>query len=240
MKTVILCGGYGTRIRGVADDIPKPMIPIGGLPILWHIMKGYAQAGFADFVLCLGYRGDVIKSGFSGPESYADPNWRVEQVKTGLRAMTGARIKRIAEYLGADQEFFLTYGDGLCDVDLRALLAFHRSHGKLLTVTGVRPPARFGEIEYNAGLQVTEFNEKSQATAGRISGGFFVANREILDYLSDADDCILEADPMRTMVRDRRVMVRPHDGFWQCMDTPREYELLNSLWDSGKAPWKTW
>lgn len=258
MKVVILCGGYGTRIRDVADNIPKPMIPIGRYPILWHIMKYYASYGHKDFVLCLGYRSQVIKDFFLNYEAHTkdftialgrggdiqfhtdhdEADWTVTLAETGLEAMTGARISRIRKYVGED-EFMLTYGDGVGDVDLDRLLAFHRTHGKALTVTGVRPPGRFGELVSNFG-QVIEFNEKPQAAGGRISGGFFVGSPKLFDYLDDREDLVFEQEPMHRMVTDGQLMVCEHDGFWQPMDTSREYQLLNSLYDQGRAPWVKW
>lgn len=260
MKTVILCGGQGTRIRDVADDIPKPMIPIGGRPILWHIMKGYAAAGYKDFVLCLGYKGAAVKEFFLNYEAFTndftitlgptpelellgshdEADWRVSLVDTGSRSLTGARVKRIEKHVAGDANFMLTYGDGLIDMDLSALVAFHESHGKILTVTGVRPPGRFGEMETDGTGQVLEFNEKPQAGGGLISGGFFVCRREIFDYLDDSEDLIFEETPMRRLVADGEMMVHGYDGFWQCMDTHRDYTLLSGLWNDGRAPWKTW
>jgi len=260
MKTIILCGGQGTRIRDVAENIPKPMIPIGGRPVLWHIMKGYAQAGHNEFVLCLGHRGEAIKEFFldyrarigdftitlgderriayhgDGDES----GWRVTLADTGLATMTGARVKRIEKYVGDDANFLLTYGDGVADVNLSALVAFHESHGKIMTVTGVRPPGRFGELEHDGDGRVVEFNEKPQATGGRISGGFLVCRRDIFGYLDDREDLVFEQGPMRQLVADGEMMVYGHDGFWQCMDTARDHRLLSDLWQSGNAPWKTW
>lgn len=258
MKTVILCGGYGTRIRDVADNIPKPMIPIGRYPILWHIMKYYASFGHRDFVLCLGYKSQTIKDFFLNYEAHTkdftitlgkrneiefhtvhdESDWRVTLVDTGLEAMTGARVARIRKYVGGE-DFMLTYGDGVGDVDIEALLAFHRAHGKALTVTGVRPPGRFGELVADKG-RVVEFNEKPQATGGRISGGYFVASPKLFNYLDDAENLVFERQPMRKLVADDELMVFEHDGFWQPMDTSREYQLLNSLFEQGKAPWVKW
>lgn len=255
MKVVILCGGYGTRIRDVSDNIPKPMIPIGRFPILWHIMKYYASYGHRDFVLCLGYKSHVIKDFFLNYEAHTkdftidlgrkdsitfhnnhgESDWRVTLAETGLEAMTGARIKRIQQYVG-DEDFMLTYGDGVGNVDLDALHAYHCGHGRALTVTGVRPPGRFGELIHSDGV-ITEFNEKPQAAGGRISGGYFVATSKIFNYLSDDEDLVFEQQPMRDVVADRQLMVFEHDGFWQPMDTSREYQLLNSLYDKGEAPW---
>lgn len=258
MKVVILCGGHGTRIRDVADNIPKPMIPIGRYPILWHIMKYYASYGHQDFVLCLGYKGQVIKDFFLNYEAHTkdftislgrqegiefhtdhdESDWRVTLADTGQNAMTGARIAKIRKYVG-DEEFMLTYGDGVGDIDLDRLLAFHRAHGKALTVTGVRPPGRFGELVSQSG-QVVEFNEKPQATGGRISGGFFVASPRLFDYLDDQDDLVFEQEPMRRLVTDGQLMMFEHDRFWQPMDTSREYQLLNSLYERGEASWARW
>ena len=258
MKVVILCGGYGTRIRDVADNIPKPMIPIGRFPILWHIMKYYASFGHREFVLCLGYKGSVIKDFFLNYEAHTkdftielgrrdtltfhnhheESDWRVTLADTGLEAMTGARIKRIQKYVG-DDDFMLTYGDGVGDIDINQLQAFHRCHGRALTVTGVRPPGRFGELVHSDGV-ITEFNEKPQATGGRISGGFFVATPKVFDYLNDDEGLVFEQQPMRSLVGDQQLMVFEHDGFWQPMDTSREYQLLTSLYEKGAAPWVRW
>ncbi len=255
MKVVILAGGYGTRIRDVADDIPKPMIPIGPYPILWHIMKSYAYFGHKEFIVCLGYKGQVIKDFFLNYEAYTrdftisfgsgavvyhnnhdESDWKVTLADTGIRSMTGTRISRIRDYVG-NEDFMLTYGDGVSDVNMEHLLAFHKSHGKILTVTGVRPPGRFGEMVGDAGGQVIEFNEKPQASAGRISGGFFVASPRLFDYLDDREDLVFEQGPIRQLVKEQQLMMFEHDGFWQPMDTSREYKLLNSLYEEGDAPW---
>ncbi|MCG3770999.1 MAG: Glucose-1-phosphate cytidylyltransferase [Nitrosomonadaceae bacterium] len=260
MKVVILCGGYGTRIRDVADDIPKPMILIGRYPILWHIMKYYANYGHQEFILCLGYKSQAIKDFFLNYEAHTkdftivlgrggdvrfhtdhdEANWQVTLADTGLDAMTGARIRKIRSYIGGDEHFMLTYGDGVGDIDIASLLAFHAAHGKILTVTGVRPPGRFGELVADRVGCVSEFNEKPQATAGRISGGFFICRREIFDYLDEREELVFEQEPMNRLVADGQLMLYPHDGFWQPMDTHREYILLNRLFDSGKAPWVVW
>ena len=255
MKTVILAGGYGTRIRDVADDIPKPMIPVGPFPIIFHIMKLYAKFSHKDFIVCLGYKGQTIKDFFLNYETstrdfsiafgtgkityHNDPtedDWNVTLADTGLRSMTGSRISQIKNYVG-NEDFMITYGDGLSDVDIDKLIAFHKSHGKILTITGVRPPARFGEMNTNQKGEVLEFNEKPQASAGRISGGFFVASPKLFDYLNDNEDLVFEQEPMRKLVSDNELMMYEHDGFWQPMDTSREYQLLNSLYDKGEAPW---
>ena len=256
MKVVILAGGYGTRIRDVADDIPKPMIPIGSYPILWHIMKSYACFGHKEFIVCLGYKGHVIKDFFLNYEAYTrdftisfgsgggvvyhnrhdESDWKVTLADTGIHSMTGARISRIRDYVQGE-DFMLTYGDGVSDVDIEQLLAFHRLHGKILTVTGVRPPGRFGELGGEADGQIVEFNEKPQSTEGRISGGFFVASPGLFDYLDDREDLVFEQEPIRKLVKDRQMMMFQHDGFWQPMDTSRDYQLLKSLYEEGKAPW---
>ena len=255
MKVVILCGGFGTRIRDVAEDLPKPMLPIGRYPILWHIMQYFASYGHRDFVLCLGYKSHVIKDFFINYEArirdftielsrpgeicfhseYAKHDWRITLAETGLEAMTGARIHRIRKYIG-DEDFMLTYGDGVGDVDLDSLLRFHSAHGRVLTVTGVRPPGRFGELVHNEGI-ITEFNEKPQASGGRISGGFFAAKASLFDYLEDDVSLVFEQGPIRRLVYERQLMVYEHDGFWQPMDTAREFQLLNSLFEKGEAPW---
>lgn len=260
MKVVILCGGQGTRIRDVADNIPKPMIPIGPYPILWHIMKNYAAAGHTDFVLCLGHLGHLIKDFFLNYHAFTndftislssqketefhggktEENWRVTLADTGNAAQTGARIKRIQKYIADDENFMLTYGDGLTDLDLGSLVDFHQSHGKIMTVTGVRPPGRFGEIESDERGQILEFNEKPQATGGRISGGFLVCRRELFDILDDSEGLVFEQTPISQLVADGEMMVFEHDGFWQCMDTSRDHHFLDNLWASGQAPWKTW
>lgn len=260
MKVVILCGGQGTRIRDVADNIPKPMIPVGGYPILWHIMRYYAHWGHRDFVLCLGHKAQVVKDFFLNYEAHTrdftitlggaaaieyhdlqrEAAWRVTLADTGEHAMTGARVRRAFRYLEHESDFLLTYGDGVGDIDLERLLAFHRSHGKIMTVSGVRPPGRFGELVSAAGGRVTEFNEKPQATGGRISGGFFACKRELLDYLPDDDSLVLEVSPMKTLAAEGQLMLYEHDGFWQPMDTYRDYTLLNSLYEGGSAPWRVW
>jgi glucose-1-phosphate cytidylyltransferase len=261
MKTVILCGGYGTRIREVAENLPKPMIPVGEHPILWHIMKYYAHFGYTEFVLCLGYKSEVIKNYFlnygllptdltltlgSDPlplprNKTAEDGWNITLAETGLNAFTGARLKRVKEYIGNDECFMLTYGDGVGDVDIEALVKFHQSHGKIATVTGVHPPGRFGELEYDDQTKkVAGFNEKPQVSGGRINGGFFVFNREIFNYLGDEESLVLEQEPIQKLVADGELQVFEHEGFWQPMDTSREYSLLNELIKSNKAPWVKW
>jgi len=260
MKTVILCGGMGTRIRDVNENMPKPMIPIGRQPILWHIMKIYSACGFNEFILCLGYKGQVIKEFFlnyytmvnditvdlSAPNAieYHDgdsrADWKVTLADTGVDTMTGARVARIKKYLGNDDNFMLTYGDGLADIDIKALVEFHKSHGKMVTVTGVHPAGRFGEMELSEHNIVKSFAEKPQVSEGRINGGFLVMRREFIDrYLSEEPDLILEQSPLSQCAKDGELVSFNHDGFWQPMDTYREYQMLNKLWTEGNAPWKT-
>jgi glucose-1-phosphate cytidylyltransferase len=258
MQVVILCGGQGTRIRDVADDVPKPMIPIGGRPILWHIMKGYARHGFTDFVLCLGYKSWNIKRYFLDYElagadftlelknrervrihgSGIEEDWRITLVETGLDAMTGCRVKRIEKYITGDN-FLLTYGDGVSDINIRELVRFHQEHGKTGTVTAVQAPGRFGEIELD-GQQVLEFSEKPLVARGRISGGFFVFHRRLFERLEDDPALVFEYSPLIQLARDGELMAHLHDGFWHPMDSSRDYRFLNELWSRGQAPWKTW
>lgn len=255
MKVVLLAGGMGTRLSEETDVRPKPMVEIGGHPIIWHIMNVYAAQGFKDFVIALGYKGEVVKEYFlnfhphnsdltvhlaTGRVDYhanKAPNWTVTLVDTGLKTQTGGRIKRLQSWLG-DKTFMLTYGDGVGNVDLKALLAFHKSHGKLATVTAVRPPSRFGTILIEKN-RVFEFNEKPQTEAGWINGGFFVLEPGIFDYIS-GDSVPWESEPLNKIAGDGQFMAFQHEAFWQPMDTMREKLLLQSLWDSGHAPWKIW
>lgn len=258
MKTVILSGGLGTRIRDVAQDIPKPMIQVGEFPILWHIMKHYAHYGHKDFVLCLGYKSEVIKDYFLNYKSRkADftlnlstqetvehgaahiEDWRITFAETGLNSYTGARLYRVQKYLQDEEYFALTYGDGVGNIDIHKLVEFHKSHGKLVTVTAAHPPGRFGELDIE-GNQVIGFNEKPQSVDGWISAGFFVCNRKMLDYLTEDETLILERAPLESIVKDGQMMVYQHKDFWHPMDTARDYQLLNELWSVGKAPWKVW
>ncbi len=257
MKVVILCGGQGTRIRDVADNIPKPMIPIGNFPILWHIMKYYSYYGHNEFILCLGYQGKVIKDYFLNYEVNTsdftlqlgdkesicfhnksdEKDWKITFAETGEKAMTGARVRKIEKYIGDDQTFMLTYGDGLSDVDIDQLITYHDEHNRILTLTGVRPAGRFGEIKCTDEGVISEFVEKPQTVEGRINGGFFVCKRSLFDYLEGGDELIFERDPMMKLVNDKQLMQFNHDGFWQPMDTLREYVLLNSLYETKSAPW---
>lgn len=257
MKVVILCGGQGTRIRDVSSLVPKPMIEVGEMPILWHIMKSYATHGFNEFVLCLGYKGHTIKEFFFNYDmltndftiqlganeteihrSHSEVGWKVTLADTGLNSMTGARLKKASKYIDSDI-FMLTYGDGVCDIDLNKLVEFHKSHGKIGTVTGVCPPSRYGELVIDKGA-VTSFCEKPEDVGGQINGGYFVFNKEFLNYLDDSDDLILERAPLERLVADGQMQVFEHKGFWQCMDTQRDYNFLNNLWLKNQAPWKKW
>jgi glucose-1-phosphate cytidylyltransferase len=254
MKTVILAGGLGTRLAEHTDSTPKPMVEIGGSPILWHIMKIYEAADFREFVVALGYRADVVKSYFldyhhlrndltitgDGRVDVHDgarDDWRVHLIDTGIETQTGGRIKRLAEYVH-DETFMLTYGDGLADVHCRELVEFHRAHGKLATVTAVRPPARFGGLLFEGDL-VVEFTEKPQIGEGWINGGFFVLEPGVLDYI-DGDETIWEREPLERLAAEGQLVAFRHDGFWQPMDTLRDVRLLESMWQSGDVPWKVW
>jgi glucose-1-phosphate cytidylyltransferase len=258
MKTVILCGGRGTRLGEHGIHIPKALIEIGGKPVLWHLMKFYAQHGLNDFVLCLGYLGDSIKRYFleqqwldndftlqtkaSGEYELLNhrisrENWRITFVDTGLETNTGGRIKQIQDYIGKDETFCATYGDGLANVDLRALLAFHHSHGRLATLTAVNPRSQFGLLKLDDQNAVLEFQEKPVLREW-INGGFFVFNRGIFDYLQD--DSILEREPFEQLARDQQIMAYQHRGFWKCLDTYKDHLEFNQLWDAGQAEWKLW
>jgi glucose-1-phosphate cytidylyltransferase len=255
VKVIILAGGLGTRLSEETEIKPKPMIEIGGRPILWHIMKHYAHQGFKEFFVALGYKGEIIKRYFleyynlngsitidfkNGEIRTRDKeceDWAVHLVETGLDTNTGGRVKRLKEFL-CDSPFMLTYGDGVCDVDLNSLLRFHRAHGRIATVTAVRPPARFGGLIFDGDL-VSEFVEKPQIGEGWINGGFFVFEPAIFDYL-EGDNSSLEADALERVASAGQLAAYRHEKFWQCMDTLRDKRLLDGLWDSGEAPWKVW
>lgn len=257
MKAVILAGGFGTRIAEESALRPKPMIEIGGRPILWHIMKIYSCHGVNDFIICLGYKGYVIKEYFANyflhmsdvtfdmrsnqmevHERHAEP-WRVTLVDTGESSMTGGRLKRVGEYLTPGEPFAFTYGDGVADIDLTREIAFHKEHGKLATICAVTQPGRYGMLAM-AGNKVTGFEEKPQDGHGaRINGGFFILQPEVLDYIA-GDSTTWEAEPLMRLSAEGQVMAWHHSGFWQAMDTLREKRLLESLWQSGNAPWKIW
>jgi glucose-1-phosphate cytidylyltransferase len=254
---VILCGGLGTRMREETEFRPKPMVEVGGRPLLWHIMKIYGAHGLSRFVCCLGYRGDIVKRYFldyrgMGSDMVIDTatghvrygardveDWEVTLVDTGLESMTGSRVKQVAPHLGGSDIFLCTYGDGLADIDVSRLIAFHRAHGGLATVTGVHPPSRFGELARD-GSRVHRFAEKPAPAGGLISGGYFVFDRRVLDRISTDPACVLEREPLEGLARDGELHVYPHDGFWQCADTVRDVELLRGLWQGGRAPWQVW
>lgn len=254
MKTVILAGGLGTRISEESHLRPKPMIEIGGRPILWHIMTLYARHGFDDFIVCLGYKGYMVKEYFAnyvlhnadltvdlgrGSIEYHATNhesWRVTLVDTGEGTMTGGRLKRVARYLDPGEPFFLTYGDGLSDVDLAALARFHREHGRAATVTAVTPPGRYGALEIEQG-RVERFIEKPPGDNGLINGGFFVLNPEVIDRIDD-DATVWESEPLESLAADGQLMAYKHTGFWAAMDTLRDKNHLEALWASGAAPWR--
>jgi glucose-1-phosphate cytidylyltransferase len=255
MKVAILAGGVGTRLTEETEIRPKPMVEIGGRPILWHIMKHYAHYGLNDFVIALGYKGDYIKRFMVDYASLGSDltvrlkdgsvemhdgerdDWTVELVETGIDALTGGRLKKLAPYL-ADGTFMMTWGDGVSDVNLNDLLAFHRSHGRLATLTAVRPPARFGHLDLK-GDQVTEFSEKPQTGEGWINGAFFVLEPGVLDYI-EGDQTQWEREPLERLAKDGQLMAYRHNSFWQCMDTLRDKKLLQELWNGGAAPWKVW
>lgn len=256
MKVVILAGGFGTRISEESHLKPKPMIEIGEQPILWHIMKYYSQFGFHEFVICLGYKQYVVKEYFADyflhtsdvtfdlaknrmevHNNYSEP-WRVTLVDTGLHTMTGGRIKRIRDYIG-DEPFLLTYGDGVSNVDLAALVDFHKNHGKIATITGVNVGQRFGVLEVDADGAIREFREKSDDDGKIINGGFMVMNPEVFDYIQD-DSTVFEKAPLENLAKEGQLMVFRHDGFWKCMDTQRDRQQLEKMWLDNEAPWKIW
>lgn len=256
MKVVILAGGLGTRISEESHLKPKPMIEIGGRPILWHIMKYYSEFGFHDFVICLGYKQYVVKEFFADyflhtsdvtfdlannkmevHNNYAEP-WKVTLVDTGLHTMTGGRVKRIQPYIG-DEPFMLTYGDGVCNVDLEALVKFHKSHGRIATVTTVNIGQQKGVLDIGPDNVIRSFREKSDSDGAVINGGFMVMNPQVFDYLKD-DQTVFEQEPMQRLASEGELMSFYHDGFWQCMDTQREMKKLEELWQSKQAPWKIW
>ena len=252
MKVVILAGGFGSRLSEYTESIPKPMVSIGGKPILWHIMKSFAYFGHSDFYLALGYKTEVIKEYFLNyrtlnadftvdlgtgsltPHQQDEVDWKVTLVDTGLNTMTGGRVKRMKSFIG-NEAFLLTYGDGLSDVNLEALLKFHKNHGKLITMTAVRPAAKFGELKLNRD-QVSSFEEKPQLHEGWVNGGFFVMEPECMDLI-EGDTTMLEREPLVAAAKQGNLIAYRHEGFWQCMDTKRDNDLLNKLWNTNKAPW---
>ena len=257
MKAVILAGGMGTRISEETGAIPKPMIQIGGKPIIWHIMKLYSHHGINDFVICLGYKGYVIKEYFANyyrhmsdltidlrnnseeiHSNTAEP-WRITLVETGLNSMTGGRIKKVQNYIKDDEAFCLTYGDGVADIDITKSIAFHKSHGKLATITATQPMGRFGVLDMGADNKINGFIEKPKGDGAFINGGFFVLSPKVLPYIA-GDDTIWEKEPLEKLVKDNQLMAFEHTDFWHPMDTVRDKTHLESLWDSGNAPWKQW
>ena len=257
MKVVLLAGGYGTRISEESHLKPKPMIEIGDKPILWHIMKEYSHYGFNEFIICWGYKQHVIKEWFADyylhncdvtfdfaaensmlvHNSVAEP-WKVTLVDTGLNTMTGGRIKRIQKYVG-NETFMMTYGDGVCDINIQKLLDFHKSHGKIATMTAINVAQRFGVLEISDQNEITSFREKSASDGSRINAGYMVLEPEIFNYI-EGDSTVFEKEPLEKVAEAGQLMAYKHDGYWQCMDTKREKDKLDELWNSGKAPWKTW
>lgn len=255
MKVIILAGGYGSRLGHVTELIPKPMVEVGGKPMLWHIMKTYAHYGFNDFVIALGYKGNIIKDYFYKLQNYncdftvntssgnityhnkSTDDWNVTLAETGLDTLKGGRIKRLEAYL--DDINMLTYGDGVTNLNINELVSFHKQHGKIVTITGVRPPSLFGEVIERDGL-VLSFEEKPQTTKGLINGGYMVFNKEMLSYLTPDQNCDFEFGPLESIAEKGEVMTFKHKGFWECADTVRDVNHLNKLWSSGQALWKVW
>jgi glucose-1-phosphate cytidylyltransferase len=252
MKVILLAGGFGTRISEYTSSIPKPMIPIGGKPILWHIMNTYAKYDYKNFYIALGYKAEIVKKYFlnykelnsdflidlnSGKIDFFSINsvdWKVSLIETGLKTMTGGRLKRISKYID-NEPFLLTYGDGLSNINIQELVKFHKSHGKMVTVTAVRPAARFGELKLDGDI-VSNFSEKPQMGDGWINGGYFVIQPEFLNYIEN-DDTILEKSPLEQVAQLGELVAYRHDGFWQCMDTKRDHDMLEEIWENGDAPW---
>jgi glucose-1-phosphate cytidylyltransferase len=260
MKVVILCGGKGTRLREETEYRPKPMVPIGQRPILWHIMKTYAHYGHKEFILCLGYKGEMIKDYFRNylwntcdttlrlgrdpraefHNNHDEEDWSVTLADTGENSMTAYRIKQIERYVGGDEDFLLTYGDGVGDIDINASIAAHKKSGKTCTLTAVHPPGRFGELALGEDSAIKSFNEKPQTEGGYINGGYMVCSRDIFKKLSADPSIMFEQAPLKSLAGFGELHAYRHKGFWQPMDTYQEFALLNKLWDSGSAPWKVW
>ena len=257
MKTIILAGGWGTRLGHRTELIPKPMVRIGNRPIIWHIMKIYSHYGYNDFIICLGVKAEIIKDYFYHYEmknkdftidlsnrdikyynGNIETNWKVSLIYTGLNTLKGARIKRVEKYLDPEMNM-LTYGDGVADINIKDLIDFHKSHGKTITVTGVYPPARFGELIEDKG-KVNSFQEKPQTSVGLINGGFMIFNNELLDYLTTDENCDFEYGGLEELTKKGEVMVYKHKGHWECMDHERDVQHLNKIWDTNKAFWKVW
>jgi glucose-1-phosphate cytidylyltransferase len=260
MRVVLLCGGKGSRLREETEYRPKPMLPIGNRPILWHIMKIYAAYGHKEFIVCLGYKGEVVREYFRNylwhtsdstftlgrPGSVRfhqhldEEDWTLTLADTGLESLTAYRVRQIRGYLGGDSDFLLTYGDGVGDINTPACVEQHRRSGKIVTITAVHPPGRFGELKLDANGQVNSFNEKPQVEDGLINGGFMVCSRQLFDYLPDDPQMMLEQAPLRTLATEGKLGAYVHRGFWQPMDTAQEFRLLNNLWEQGNPPWKVW
>jgi len=258
MKTLILCGGYGSRLGSISENKPKPMVEIGNKPMLWHIMKLYDSYNYRDFVLLTGYKSNVIKEYFMNFNIYNNnfkvnlkkrsidflednnqiPDWEVTLLDTGVDTLKGGRIKKAQKYV-EDENFFLTYGDGISDINIKELLEFHKSHGKIITVSGVKPPSRFGELIVQ-GNKVESFEEKPQVSNGLINGGFMVCNKKLFEYLNDSVDCDFEFGVMEKLAKEGEVMVYKHNEFWECVDNERDLIYLNRLWSESNAPWKKW
>jgi|SRR3989344_4511003 len=257
MKAVILCGGRGTRLRDETEFKPKPLIEVGGMPILWHIMKIYSHYGVKDFVLCLGYKGQMIKDFFLNLDMYQTDvtfntktknvkyhsnkkpdEWSITFADTGLDTGTGGRVKKIEKYIDEDS-FFLTYGDGVSDVDISKLSMFHKKHGKIATVTAVTPLAKFGVLQLQNGM-VVDFTKRDIVHGSRIDGGYFIFKKHIFDYLTMDNDCMLENKPLKMLAKDKQFVAYMHNGFWQCMDIQQQVDMLNELWQKNEAPWKVW
>jgi glucose-1-phosphate cytidylyltransferase len=257
MKAIILAGGLGTRLAEETSTRPKPMVEIGGKPILWHIMKMYSNFGINEFIICLGYRGYMVKEYFTNYGMHMSDitvdlrnnsievhrndseDWKISLIDTGPLTMTGGRLRRAMPFIGNDESFCLTYGDGVSDVDIGSAIAFHREHGKRATVTAVRPASRFGQLDLD-GTAVRAFAEKPVDEGGWINGGFFVLSRDVEDYLGHDDECVWERDPLERLAAEGELRSYFHDGFWQPMDTLRDRQMLEAMWERGEAPWKTW
>ena len=257
MKVLLLAGGFGTRLSEETDIRPKPMVEIGGKPILWHIMKIYSQYGFNEFVVLLGYKGYYIKEYFANYFLYqsdvtidmsngemeihnnSSEPWKITLIDTGLNSMTGGRIKQAQKFIG-DNPFMLTYGDGVGDIDIKELVAFHKSHGKSMTMTSAQPDGRFGALDIDENNQVKEFKEKPKGDGSWINAGYFVCEPKVFDYILDADNTVFEQEPLKNLAQDGEILTYKHRGFWMPMDTLRDKNKLNEMWDEDKAPWKVW
>ena len=257
MKVLLLAGGFGTRLSEETDVRPKPMVEIGGKPILWHIMKTYSQYGFNDFVVLLGYKGYYIKEYFANyfmhqsditidmkdgsmeVHNNSSEPWKVTLLDTGLHSMTGGRIKRAQEFIG-DEPFMLTYGDGVADIDIEELVKFHKKHGKAMTMTSAQPDGRFGALDIDVNNQVQEFKEKPKGDGSWINAGYFVCEPNVFDYITEGDGTVFEQEPLKSLAKDGEIFTYKHNGFWMPMDTLRDKNKLNELWDENKAPWKVW